>query len=718
MENSFAQIFFRDTHHISLLIALAAGLVGAFLVYRSTDPQTSVLQRVSMAVLRFFAIAGILFMLADPILLAHHKKEITPSVAVLLDDTQSMKISDKTGDRAQKLLSIIKSPGYKKLDEKYPTHKFVFSDSLRELKKLKFDGNSTALGEALSELLDTASSLDLAAVIVASDGQNNIGIDPLSVAASYPVPIYTIGIGDPKPSPDVAITQVLANPVTYENEKLPLIAYVQAWRIAGKRTTISVWEGKKKLSEHQIELPRSGQVVPVKFEITPTEKGIHYYTVRVPKVGGEISKTNNAQSVAVKVLPSRKRVLIACDHPSWEVSAWRRAIESDPHIETELFINKGGGDAKFTHFPADTASLNFFDAIVLIYGSQLLTAITAKSLEQYVKNGGSFLWIMDGGEISAQAQKNIEPALPVNFTSSTEFIAEQFVPSVAADGFSHPIMQITRQGEELSNAIAGMPPLYGFVATTPKPDAAILLVHPEKDFPVLAVIEHSAGRSAVVCGAPFWRWSIIPAAFGGDDHIFTNLAQNIIKFLLAKEKITRFALRPGKRVYRSGEPVTISASLRDVSNQPQSGAKITAEVKSQSRDSTQTFSIELTDAGNGIYEAQLPSLSPGKYKIFGVAQYDGKKIGTAKSSVVVEEYQLEFAQSNQDKAMLEGIADVSGGKYFPADSSVALSNVIKIPNKMRTWTTERELWSEWWLLVIIVFALATEWILRKRANLL
>ncbi len=718
MENSFAQIFFRDTHHISLLIALAAGLVGAFLVYRSTDPQTSVLRRVIMAILRFVAIAGIIFMLADPILLSHHKKEITPSIAVLLDDTQSMKISDKTGDRAQKLLAIMKSPQYKKLVDEYPMHKFSFSDSLREFEKLEFGGNSTALGEALSELLDTASSLDLAAVIVVSDGQNNIGIDPLSVAASFPVPIFTIGIGDPKPSPDVAITQVLANRISYANEKLPVIAYVQAWRISGKRTTVSVWEGKKKLGEQQIELPRAGQVVPVKFEITPKEKGMHYYTVRIPKIGGEISGTNNAQSAAVKVLPSRKRILIACDHPSWEVSAWRRAIENDPHIETKLFVNKGGGDTKFTHFPADTALLNSFDAIVLIYGSQLLTAITAKSLEQYIQNGGSFLWIMDGGEITAQAQKNIEPALPVDFASGAKFITEQFVPSVAADGFSHPIMRITRQGEELANAIAAMPPLYGFVATIPKTNASVLMVHPEKDFPVLAVLEYGSGRSAIFCGAPFWRWSIIPAAFGGDDHIFKNLAQNIIKYLLAKEKITRFALRPGKHVYCSGEPVTISASLRDVSNQPRAGAKITVEVKSQSGDSTQTFSIELTDAGNGIYESQLPSLSPGKYKILGEAQYGDKKIGNARSSVIVEEYKLEFAQSNQDRAMLEGIADISGGKYFPADSSAALPDAMNFPNKMRTWTTERELWSKWWLLVIITMTLATEWILRKRANLL
>ena len=718
MENSFVQIFFRNTHHIPLLLALAAGIIGAFLVYRSTDPQTTVLRRVVMAVLRSIAIAAAVFMLADPLLLAHHREEITPSVAILLDNSKSITISDKSGDRRKKLLSIAYSDDFKNIEKKYPVYRFTFSDSLRINGELKFDGNSTALGEALSELLDTASSLELGAVVVVSDGQNNVGIDPLSIAGTYPFPIFTIGVGASEPAPDVAVSQVLANPVSYANEKMPVIAYIRSWRISGKQTEVSIWEGNRKLGRQKIELPKSGQVIPVKFEITPEKAGTHYYTVRIPKLGGEISSSNNAQSVAVKVLPSRKRVLIASDHASWEVSFWRRALEEDPHIEISLFIDRGGGDAKFNRFPSDTSTLNQFDAVVLVYFSEAMTPFVANALEQYVRGGGSLLWLFDDGTISSQSLKNIEPALPVQFDSGMKFVSEQFVPVVSADGFTHPIMKITRSGEDLASAIAGMPPVFGAVPSTSKPEAKILLVHPEKDIPILAVWEYGSGRSAVICGAPLWRWAIIPAGFGGDDHIFKNLAQNLLKFLLAKEKISRFVLRPGKRVYRSGEPITISASLRDESNQPLSGAKISIDVKPVDSDTASSFTIEPTEIGNGIYQSRLPSLSPGKYRISGTASFGDRKIGSARTSIVVEEYQLEFAQSNQDRAMLEGIAQLSGGKYFSADSISNLPDEIKIRKRMRTWTSEKELWSSMWLMFIIVLSLAIEWILRKRANLL
>lgn len=695
-----------------------SGAIGAFLTYRSTDPQTTAVRKIIMAVLRFVAISAIVFMLADPLLLSHHRKEVNPSIALLVDDSESMSISDRIGNRAEIVSKILASSAMKQLEDKYLTHLFLFAESLYCSGEMKFSGVSTALGEALSEVLDTASALELGAVVLLSDGQSNIDIDPLSVASSYPMPIYTIGIGDPKPAPDITVAQVIANPNAYANEEVPVIAHIRAWRVGGKRTTVSLWEGSKKIAEQQIELPQSGQTVPVRFEIIPTEAGTHYYTVRVPKIANEISSSNNAQSVAVKVFPSKKRILVACDHPSWEVSFWRRALETDPHIEIELFVNKGGSTTRFSRFPTDTAMLNRYDALVLIHAAPILTANTADAIANYVQNGGSILWLMDDGSLSSRAQNIMNRLLPVKIATGAKFVADQFTPSVGADGFAHPVLKITRTGEELSSAIAGMPPLLGFVPTSPKADAEVLLTHPENGYPVLAVGEFGSGRTAVLCAAPLWRWAILPAAFGQDNHIFNNLAANIMQFLLAKEKIAPFVLRTGKRIYRSGEPVAISASLSDQSNQPLSGAKVTVKLKKQNGDSTETFSVELGETGNGIYETQLPSLSPGKFKISAVATYNGKVIGRAQTSMVVEEYQLEFAQTNQDRAMLEAISELSGGKYFFADSIGELSDDIELPVRLRSWTVEKELWSSPWLLLLVVVSLASEWLLRKRANLL
>jgi len=132
----------------------------------------------------------------------------------------------------------------------------------------------------------------------------------------------------------------------------------------------------------------------------------------------------------------------------------------------------------------------------------------------------------------------------------------------------------------------------------------------------------------------------------------------------------------------------------------------------------ETFSVELSEIGDGVYETQLPSLPPGKFSISAEATFMDKNIGTTKTSLVVEEYQLEFAQINQDVITLKAVSEASGGKYFSENSMSELPNLLNMGNRLRTWTTEKELWNSIWLLLLIIASLATEWFLRKRINLL
>ncbi len=715
---SFVHIVFRDPHRLALFLALVFGAAAAILTYRSTDPPTPPLRRTVMAILRFIAIAGVVFMLADPILVAQRVEEIVPSVALLVDDSKSMSLTDRLGSRSAITKDLLSSKPLGELGARYRVFRFLFAESLYSWREPAFSGAATALGDALSELLDTACACDIGAAIVLSDGQSNTGADPVAVAASCPFPIYTVGIGDPNPAPDVAVAQIVTNKITYANEPTPIIAHIRAWRVGGRKGIVSLWEGSKKLSEARVELPQAGQTVPVKFTVTPDAPGIHYYTVRVPKLEGEISSANNAQSVAIKVLPSRKRVLLACDHPSWEVAFWRRAIASDPHISLEVFVSKGGGDAKLSRFPKDTAALMRYDAVVLIHSTPMLTPDAASAIADYVRQGGSLLLLLDDRKLPQTILETLSQVLPVNFPQGGAFVADEFAPVVSPEGFVHPVMRVTSPGEDLADAISGMPPFAGYVPSEAKPESKVLLAHPENNYPVLAVADLGAGRSAVICAAPTWKWAFLPFGFGGDDHIFKKLVANLMQYLLAKERISRFVLRAGKRVYRSGEPILISATLRNESNEPLSGAQISVEVQKEGGDSTERFALEMTEVGAGIYEVRLPSLAPGKYVISGGASHMGKRIGSAKTSIVVEEFELEFAQTNQDKVTLEAIAEASGGRYLSAQGIDSLPDVVKLSPRLRSERTEKELWSSPWIMAAVVLALAAEWFLRKRANLL
>ncbi len=718
MDSGYIHIFFRDPHRLALILALIAGAVGAFLVYRSTDPPVSKPRRWVMAILRFIAVACIVFMLADPVLVAFHKEDIMPTVAILVDDTESIKVPDNTGDRAGKIIEFLDSKTIKEIERNYPVYKFALADTIYPFEKLNFDGKVTAIGDALSEILDTAQSLNIGALILISDGESNIGIDPVSVSATMPFPVFTVGIGDPNPAPDVAVAQVLANPVAYAGEKTPIVAYIRAWRLDGKGTKVSLVSENSKLAEQNIELPSSGQSIPVKFEVVPEEPGLQYYTVRLPKIAGEVTTSNNSQSVAIKILPSRKKILLACNHPSFEVAFFRRALKSDPHLEIDIYSAQGGGNVPFRTFPTDTAKLNEYDALILIHAGHILTASVAGRIRDYVRGGGSLLWIVDDSKVSPDGLKTLGEILPVIIDPSMKFVFDEFVPAPAEKAYTHPVMKITRHGEDLSTVIAKIPPFAGFMPSQPAPWASILMAHSENNMPVLAVGEINTGRSAILTASPIWRWGFLPFGFGGDSHIYQKLVANLAQYLVAKEKISRFVLTPGKRVYRSGEPVLIAASVRDLSNQPVSGAVVNLTVSRTAVDSADEFSVEMTEIGEGVYEVKLPSLEPGKYRLSGNAQKDDSRIGNAKTTLVVEEFRMEFAQTNQDRAALEAIAELSGGIYMPVDSAQILAQKIDLKPRMRSWTSESELWNRWWLLIAVIVSLAIEWLLRKRSNLM
>ncbi|RKZ33997.1 hypothetical protein DRQ33_03095 [bacterium] len=716
MDSGLFHIFFRNPHRFSLILALIIGALGAYWVYRRTNPAIKSVLRWILTILRFIAIAAIVFMLADPVFLAFNKRKIIPSVVALIDNTESITIQDRWGDRTKKIANFLKSDVWSKIEDKYTIYAFGFSDSIFPLGKLDFSGNVTGIGEVLSAVRDTAQYLEVGAVLLVSDGQSNIGVDPISVSATLPFPVHSVGVGDPEPVPDVSVAQVLSNPIAYTEESTPIVAHIRAWRLDGVKTNVSLWKENNKIGEQNVQLPASGQSVPVKFEVTPKEPGLQYYTVRIPQLSGEISVSNNSRSVPLKVLPARKRILLACDHPSFELAFLRRTLDRDEHLETSLFIQRGGGNVPFRKFPDDTAKLGEYDAIIFIHSTPILTMRVAEALVDYVKSGGSVFLMLDDSIPRFDAIKKLNEILPVHIKSS--FVTEQFVPVLSGDGFSHPVMQIAQTGENISDQLSAMPPFIGYVLSEPSDWGSILMVHPETNNPILSVGEIGYGRSAVLCASPIWKWGFLPVGFGRKTNLYTNLVNNLAQYLVAKEKISRFVLKPGKQVYRSGEPIIISASLRDLSNKPISGATIQLTLTRQNGDSAESFTMEMSEVENGVYELQLPSLEQGKYNIHGIAMDSGEKISESRTSFMVEEFQIEYAQTNQDRATLQAISELSGGIYVPIDSVEKLIPNIHIKPRMQSWTTEKELWNSLWLLIIVVVSLSVEWILRKRANLM
>src|SRR5512142_1373889 len=87
---------------VAVLLIIAAYAV-AFFVYRRTTPPVSNFRRWLLTLLRGTALAIILILLFEPLVRLTTNTRQQPVLAVLVDESQSMHITDRTGDRARVL---------------------------------------------------------------------------------------------------------------------------------------------------------------------------------------------------------------------------------------------------------------------------------------------------------------------------------------------------------------------------------------------------------------------------------------------------------------------------------------------------------------------------------------------------------------------------------------------------------------------------------------
>ena len=96
---------------IFILLVIAA-IGAAILFYRYTLPSLPLRLRIILSALRSLSLVLIILLLFEPMFRSVNRNNEPPTLAVLIDDTQSMTIKDGTGDRviikcSREVLSLV-----------------------------------------------------------------------------------------------------------------------------------------------------------------------------------------------------------------------------------------------------------------------------------------------------------------------------------------------------------------------------------------------------------------------------------------------------------------------------------------------------------------------------------------------------------------------------------------------------------------------------------
>lgn len=698
--------------------------VFTYFSYRIVNPPLPKFRKALLMILRFIAFLAIILMLLEPFVQWITASEVQPRVAVLWDNTRSMALSDRSGDRSVIVREIMDSKALDQLESAYPVDHYEFSDTLIELDGLELDREPTSTGEALISLREKYSAGEpLGAVVLISDGQANYGSDPVSVAYRMDVPIYPVGVGDPTPPRDIILRRLTAQRVAYVDREFPIIAGVSANGYGGTETTVRLYANGNQIKEQRIQLPDQGEIVDVTFDVVPDTQGVVTYRTTVPALEGELTSTNNSRSTRVEILPSKKKILVIGQSPNWEISFLLRALRADPDLEVETAFFGKSSPAGDVRVPNDLSDYGEYDAV---YAIDCLEELSAKNIDlvllDYVNEGGGFAFHLLG-DANFGSRTSWESILPFIYSNGSHvWTRDEFVPELTVEGLVHPVTRLSEEVAQPAESYAKLPPLRGFAMVTGNASGSVsLLAHPRlPEVSIIAVREVGPGRVLMFNGAGFWRWAFVPIGFGGDNQTYNALISGSAAWLLAAGQGDAFTVDTDMPVYRSGEDVIVTAKLRDEANQPLSGAEVSAVIYNVDSDTgaiADTFKVILEERKGGIYTTEMPSMGVGNWRILAVAELEGQEIATASDNFLVEPYSLEMENVRLNENALQNIAQITGGVYFRAGNIDSLPKIIDLKPLLRREEHERGFWDNPILLIIFVLALCGEWIIRKRSDL-
>lgn len=405
------QVRFADLwlNPVVLGISALALVALVFFLYRRESTGIPAGTRIVLVGLRLLVILALLAAVFSPALFLKIEKKDRSQVLLLLDESSSMLLKDNYQKAdAEGVAAALKSAGEdvnpsalagmervniaaklaarlrnRIIDRKdFGVSVYGFGERLRVIddgtqekgrKQIvpNASGNSTEIGTALSQLLGQFRGENLSAVVILSDGCNNAGTVPSSaadLAREQRVPIYVMGIGNPKHPKDIYVANLLVNDTLLVDDAADFVADIQAWGYDNEDADIQLFERPeggefKEVARQTVKLLPEGKRLPVRLEYTPHEPGEKMYKVEIKVRPDEARTDNNSESTAVTVVEGKLRVLYVASEPIWEYRVLSRALIQDKMIHTACWLQSADpqftqdGDESIDKLPDDASAL-------------------------------------------------------------------------------------------------------------------------------------------------------------------------------------------------------------------------------------------------------------------------------------------------------------------------------------------------------------------------
>ncbi|HKP86801.1 MAG TPA: glutamine amidotransferase [Blastocatellia bacterium] len=733
---------------IIALVVLAAALL--YFLYAAPSVRLPAKWRASLIALRLVLLAVIVFCLMRPVIVVPSVVPQSSYVAVLMDDSASMKLADERDRTRLDSIKQLMTPGnqfFTALSEKFKVRPFKFSaaaERAQDATELGGAGEQTNLALALEQAARETAGLPLTAFVVMSDGASNGEGDvsnnlasTLSNLRARGLPVFTVGIGPTRLEGDIEVVRATAprrvlagSPVTAE----------LLLRAGGESKSVKIELVEDSHLLRSQDVPAQGEATAVaRVTFTPSTPGLHRYRFTAPPSPDDPVADNNSAELLIDVVDERPKILYIEGEPRWEYGKLRESVAEEKNITLVSALRSADGkfyrqgvenqDELAAGFPKSEEELFKYDAIMI--GSVEATFFTfdqLKAIEQFVSRRGGVLLALGGAKsFNAGGYGNtpIADLLPVYLNGNAATAESQTFKAAPADrGRDHPAARLQDQAEANAKAWEQMPAItLPEVILETKPGATVILeARNTKNrgvvAPLLVEERYGRGRTLALTASDTWRWRMMMES---KDKSFETFWRNLFRYLVdgTRRSVEASTERP---FYGTGEAVRIRAEVADEKYININNAKVAARITSPSG---RVADVDLKPASEGGFEGYAALFHPdeeGTYRVEvdarrGADSKQAAPLRAAQTSFIVGPLNREARDAAQNQELLKRIAADTGGQYYAFAKAEDLIEDLTHTEGAGAIRETKELWDMPINFLLVIGLAAGEWFVRKRKGL-
>ncbi|HWF18118.1 MAG TPA: glutamine amidotransferase, partial [Verrucomicrobiae bacterium] len=461
--------------------------------------------------------------------------------------------------------------------------------------------------------------------------------------------------------------------------------------------------------------------------------------------------------------------------PNWEFKFLNRALEEDPQVQMVSLLRMARREPKFEFkgksgessnplfrgfgdtneetarydqpvivrlntkdefelrgsFPKTAEELFRYHAVIIgDLEAEFFTHDQMVLLQKFVSERGGGFMMLGGAESFREgnyAGTVIASMLPVYLDQPANAkLPSQWKFTLTREGWLQPWARLRATEADERTRLDSMPtfPVLNSVRGI-KPGASVLATVSDAEnntYPALAVQRFGLGRTAAMMIGDLWRWGMLDEAAQKDR---AKSWRQLVRWLVS-DVPARVAVMP--ETSNGGDSVRLVVTAKDEAFKPVDNANVQLTIRparvfdSQGNGAlnavSETNYVQLTAEASpnqpGTYEATYIAREAGAYTVaVNATQSDGKEIGRTSAGWTSDPAAEEFRSLKPNRALLESIAQRTGGKVLKMDELADFARHLPERRAPITEPWSDPLWQKPLVYLFVLGCFVTEWGIRR-----